>query len=1128
MGFKGSVESFSLADIFQNLAMNQQTGTLRVFVRDTEMERNIFFDAGQVKYLSHGKQKPLLLGEILVGRGVVKEDQVAEALQRQTENKEPLGANLVQLGYMEQGQVDELVTHQIEEEIYDIFGWEAAQFEFIEGPPPKDLFIDQLTGKGSNLPISHLIMEAARRVDEWERLRQQVPSFREIYVAEPTVLEAVQGGKMEIDVIEQRVLMMIDGSRDVDDLIRDTYLFRFEVLQALAAFLQSSMIRPASAEELQAAATRLEQEGERPRRCKVLERLLAVKGDDPEMRLALAEALSAEAQNEKAAIHFSVLAEADIQAGNEEKAVALYKRILQILPQHLHSRERLGAIYARRGQGRDAVYQYQELIAAYKANQQYAEARSACVRALECEPSNIEVRQELIQVYIAEDNKAAAAREYENLGDILAKQAQVKPAADSYRKAMQLVPSQGHLKEKLAGVMLTSEDRRAQRKRNLMITVGAAAVVVICLLIGLHEFAGWQLYNAARQEASVMIKEAEELEHANDLNGAKDRLQEAASVWRRDGLQARSSPFLRIGPTVKARMDDVDRRISNIDDKIRARAEEGKNDSLEKLNSGLAALRAGNFYKAQADLKYVIDNKFSQESHREEAVKSILEAEEAIKRYEGGIARIKAAVWRTVDEEFNFKVGFRSDFKDLPEFKKWMENDENYKAVKLPLKIICATDAVRVALDDTFINSVGPTGDNIFHYDPDKNRKFDFSKPGYKTVTRSIAGLRETFTVRLVREPIAQDREARIVGPAVSGQALLDGATLLIGADNGDLYRFGIDEKGKVKQVGPPLHFLQGAGINSRVYGGIFSFEIDGKKTYLFTTQSGDCLASNEPDTNLRLVVLGQRLGIRLLQAPANVTRIPRAGNKIYYLLPVGRKVLAIGTEKDAQLKLEGEVPGNITTTPVLMPNGTEILLGCDDGNLYTLDILQDGKKTDRVYTGRTPNVPIIGQPLIYRDQVIAFAKDPRGSAYFFELKGGAVIQAPALGGLVQTPAVMRRDTLWVGTGTTGSVSGIDMAGQAIGTALKDENDAETGFVGSVCGGIAFMEFTKDITYLYFGTEEGMLYAFEMQAGKTKMRKAWEYHASTRIAGAPIVKDAQQEKQVIFILENGEILVFQE
>lgn len=1124
MGFKGSVESFSLADIFQNLAMNQQTGTLRVFVRDTEMERNIFFDAGQVKYLSHGKQKPLLLGEILVGRGVVKEDQVAEALQRQTENKEPLGANLVQLGYMEQGQVDELVTHQIEEEIYDIFGWEAAQFEFIEGPPPKDLFIDQLTGKGSNLPISHLIMEAARRVDEWERLRQQVPSFREIYVAEPTVLEAVQGGKMEIDVIEQRVLMMIDGSRDVDDLIRDTYLFRFEVLQALAAFLQSSMIRPASAEELQAAAAHLEQQGERPRRCKVLERLLAVKGDDPEMRLALAEALSAEAQNEKAAIHFSVLAEAEVQTGNEEKAVALYKRILQILPQHLHSRERLGAIYAKRGQGREAVYQYQELIAAYKANQQFAEARSACIRALECEPSNIEVRQELIQVYIAEDNKAAAAREYENLGDILAKQAQVKPAADSYRKAMQLVPSQGHLKEKLAGVMLTSEDRRAKRKRNLMITIGVVAIIVICLLIGLHELAGWQLYNGAREEAGRLIREAEELERANDLNGAKDKLQEAASVWRRDGLHLRSSPFLRINNTVKARMEDVDRRIENIEDKNLKIANQGKNDSEAKLIEGRRALGENNFYKAQKCLKSVIDNQFAQATHKEDALKALLEAEAAIKRYEEGIARINSGIWRNVEEEFNFKLGFRSDFKDLPEFKKWMEDARNYEAIKLPVKILCATDAVRVALDGTFINSVGPTGDNLFHYDPDKNRKFEFSKPGYKTVPRSIAGLRETFTVRLVREPIPQDREARINGPAVSGQALLDGRTLLIGADNGDLYRFEVNGEGKVKQTGPPLHFLQGAGINSRVYGGIFSFEIDGKKTYLFTTQSGDCLATAEPDTNLRLVVLGQRLGIRLLLAPANVIRIPRAGNKIYFLLPVGRKVLAIGTEKDAQLKLEGELPGNVTTTPVLMPNGTEILVGCDDGNLYTLDILQDGKKTDRVYTGRTPNVPIIGQPLVFRDQLIAFAKDPRGSAYFFELKGGAVIQAPALGGLLQTPAVMRRDTLWVGTGTLGSVSGVDLVGQTIGTALKDENDPETGFVGSVCGGVSFMDFDDTTTYLYFGTEENMLYAFEMQTGRLKMRKAWEYKASGRITGAPIVLD----RFVIFILENGEILVFQE
>ncbi len=30
MGFKGSLESINLADIFQNLAMNRQSGTLRV------------------------------------------------------------------------------------------------------------------------------------------------------------------------------------------------------------------------------------------------------------------------------------------------------------------------------------------------------------------------------------------------------------------------------------------------------------------------------------------------------------------------------------------------------------------------------------------------------------------------------------------------------------------------------------------------------------------------------------------------------------------------------------------------------------------------------------------------------------------------------------------------------------------------------------------------------------------------------------------------------------------------------------------------------------------------------------------------------------------------------------------
>src|SRR5258708_14588057 len=119
MGFKGSVESFSLADVFQNLAMNQQTGTLRVAAADGE-EKLVFFQNGHVHYLSRGARVPLLPGEVFYARGLVIRTQLDEAA-RKSQGVQPIGDALISLGYIDQQQLDDTTRHQMEEEIYDLF-----------------------------------------------------------------------------------------------------------------------------------------------------------------------------------------------------------------------------------------------------------------------------------------------------------------------------------------------------------------------------------------------------------------------------------------------------------------------------------------------------------------------------------------------------------------------------------------------------------------------------------------------------------------------------------------------------------------------------------------------------------------------------------------------------------------------------------------------------------------------------------------------------------------------------------------------------------------------------------------------------------------------------------------------
>jgi len=82
MGFKGNVESFNLADVFQNLASNQQTGTLRVYANNGE-EKNVFFQTGQVRHLSKGSRATLVTPEVFIARGLVERHALEAAGERQ-------------------------------------------------------------------------------------------------------------------------------------------------------------------------------------------------------------------------------------------------------------------------------------------------------------------------------------------------------------------------------------------------------------------------------------------------------------------------------------------------------------------------------------------------------------------------------------------------------------------------------------------------------------------------------------------------------------------------------------------------------------------------------------------------------------------------------------------------------------------------------------------------------------------------------------------------------------------------------------------------------------------------------------------------------------------------------------
>ena len=86
-----------------------------------------------------------------------------------------------------------------------------------------------------------LLLEGARRVDEWSLIEKKIPSFDVVYSLDRPRLMM---NRDPLSPEQEALLPIIDGHRDINGLIRDSGLGEFEVGKALYGLLNASFLLP--------------------------------------------------------------------------------------------------------------------------------------------------------------------------------------------------------------------------------------------------------------------------------------------------------------------------------------------------------------------------------------------------------------------------------------------------------------------------------------------------------------------------------------------------------------------------------------------------------------------------------------------------------------------------------------------------------------------------------------------------------------------------------------------------------------------------------------------------------------------------------------------------------------------
>jgi outer membrane protein assembly factor BamB/tetratricopeptide (TPR) repeat protein len=474
MSLKGSLSSVNLTEIFQMLSLSGREGTL--FIYDGPRKRAICFTREGVSIRSRERNESNLIGKILVRLGKIDESHLQAAVEAKRSGEKLLGDILVEMGACTPPDVEEALRVQSEEEVQELFlNRSDAQFEYVDGYfPETDIPFVYLN-------VNTLLIDIARRTDEWEYIRRRIRGPREIYRF--TGAE----GEVDAEVLREcyatRMDPLIDGSNSIGDVIELAYVNKFHACKLMAAYLDAGIIELVPADAIRQNARLALRMGDPGAAIRHYEYLIAT-GDFPlDILGEAAEAHEANRDFPEAAALLRRLAEELVRAGDYRGAIDVLRRVanyprpepeaLRYLIDLVFENPRAAAEFAV-----NIVEAGKTLVGCYLSQDQSADAIALLQRLLQIFPDEVAFALSLVDVHSEQGDIPRACAECERLAAGYLKRKQAGHAATLYKRLLVLDPERTDIRDKARKVA------SGRRRRGNSALPRLAAGLGITLLLG--------------------------------------------------------------------------------------------------------------------------------------------------------------------------------------------------------------------------------------------------------------------------------------------------------------------------------------------------------------------------------------------------------------------------------------------------------------------------------------------------------------------------------------------------------------------------------------------------------------------------------------------------------------------
>ena len=518
---QGNTTNLPLQNIFQTLALNQQEGILSVVHQ--RVERHIAIRTNGISLLCERSFSSELLQRITSRLKILSAGEYENVVSTAAGDQCP-GDTLIDRHVLSASQHAAVIREQLLEYLYEIFEWRDANYRFEVRPISGDrmIFQDPAIVPMLEFPVNAILMEVARREDEWQRIREKIPSEHQIYRFSGSLEQAEHYSMVSnlgVDRV-RRMLSLLDGQHSVESIVENSQIPAFLVCSTLRAVIDDNLAHPISIEDKRALAEGYRQKLQTDRIIATYQSILDEDPHDGDTRKKLVVLLERKKVPETELLpHYRALAKITEGEGDDVAATQYLARILQHQPRDIDALEQMSRLHLRAKKEKAAGQTLRNYVQVARRSRQFSRGATFLLEIAENEKAPAWATQEAAHMYLLAGDPQEAAIHYDKVAKIYSNNRDL----DRLEKVI----------EKLE----VCDTRLAQRWRKYLNANSsggskAARSVIFGAIVFAFSSIGFAFYEwDARVSYAEMLEEVDQIVATGEIDSARRVLDEFESTY---------------------------------------------------------------------------------------------------------------------------------------------------------------------------------------------------------------------------------------------------------------------------------------------------------------------------------------------------------------------------------------------------------------------------------------------------------------------------------------------------------------------------------------------------------------------------------------------------------------------